>query len=154
MHTLCAVFMCGVLVSEMPLTAQTELSISSEAIAHTLAGQLPDGPQPRESERFGTPPQIVPDLTKVNSSSEMHVVGFDEVQNSIGDLEQQLHAALTSLEALTKSVHGLKHTVDNRLADYQKQVTQLKDQTRDVHQSMALTGSTTQDHVEVSGGSR
>jgi predicted RNase H-like nuclease (RuvC/YqgF family) len=133
---------------------QTELSISSEAIAQALANDMgkTDQPDIKGGERPHLAPHM-PDLAKVNSSSEMHIAGIAELEQKIDELEQQACDMVKSLSALKKRVRVIKHVVDERLADCQRQIAQLKDQMRYESKPIEpLTITSTCDHDDVFGG--
>jgi hypothetical protein len=151
-QTMCCAGICSLVASSYAV--QTELSISSEVIAQTLANDMGKVGQP--AIKVGEQPQLatnVPDLAKVNSSSETHIAGINELEQKIDELEQQARDMVQTLIAIKKRVRVVKHVVDERLADSQRQIAQLKDQMRYESKPVEpLTITSTCDHDDVFGG--
>jgi hypothetical protein len=93
----------------------------------------------------------VPDLTKINSSSEVHIAGINELEHEIDVLERQVHDMVHSLVAIKKRMHVMRRIVDERLADAQRQVALLKEQLRHETQPISLTITSTCDHEVLVG---
>jgi hypothetical protein len=149
---MCCAGLCSLITSSYAV--QTELSISSEVIAQTLANDMGRADQP--AIKVGEQPRLatnVPDLAKVNSSSETHITGINELEQRIDDLEQQARDMVQALIAIKKRVRAIKHVVDERLVDSQRQIAHLKDQMRYESKPVEpLIITSTCDHDDVFGG--
>jgi hypothetical protein len=146
-HTMCCAGFCLCVINGYAV--QTELSISSETIAQNLAREV--GKVDRSNgkvEELQSPhgASNMPDLAKVNSSSETHIGGINELEQKIDDFEHQLRDMLHSLTVIKKRMQVIQHIVDERFADCQRQMASLKDQTRHELQPMPLVITSTCSH--------
>jgi len=133
---------------------QTELSISSESIAQTLArqvGTVAEQSQPHDDEVSVSVTSNMPDLAKVNSSSETHIGGIAELEQKIDECEHQMRDMLRTLVAIKKRMRVLRRIIDERLVDCQRQIAQLKDHINHEVPTHPLTVTSTCDHLALGG---